>query len=105
MPAIRVIYPTSNAVAAIGMLCHARTTLKTVPFFSPAAWRGEVSLCVLDARSPNLYTDLMRRSLRLQTSESPREEFMDVLFLGAVAVMFIAIVGMTIGCDLLGARQ
>jgi len=30
---------------------------------------------------------------------------MDVLFLGAVAVMFIAIVGMTIGCDLLGARQ
>ncbi|NKI94223.1 hypothetical protein FHT26_002157 [Rhizobacter sp. SG703] len=30
---------------------------------------------------------------------------MDVLFLGAVAVMFVAIVGMAIGCDLLGARQ
>jgi hypothetical protein len=29
---------------------------------------------------------------------------MDFLFLGAVALMFIAIVGMTIGCDQLGAR-
>jgi hypothetical protein len=29
---------------------------------------------------------------------------MDLLFLGAVALMFIAIVGMVIGCDKLGAR-
>jgi hypothetical protein len=29
---------------------------------------------------------------------------MDLLFLGAVALMFIAIVGMAIGCDKLGAR-
>jgi len=30
---------------------------------------------------------------------------MDVLFLGGVALMFIAVVGMAIGCDTLGARQ
>jgi len=102
---VGIIYPTSNAIAAIGVPCHTRTTLSTVPIYRRPASRGGGSLCVLDARSPNLYTDLMRRSLRFQTSESPREEFMDVLFLGAVAVMFVAIVGMAIGCDLLGARQ
>ena len=30
---------------------------------------------------------------------------MDFLFLGAVALLFIAIVGMTIGCDKLGVRK
>lgn len=29
---------------------------------------------------------------------------MDVLFLGGAALMFIAVVGMAIGCDALGAR-
>jgi hypothetical protein len=30
---------------------------------------------------------------------------MDILFLGASALMFIAIVGMVIGCDELGVRK
>jgi hypothetical protein len=30
---------------------------------------------------------------------------MDVLFLGAIAVMFVALVGMVVGCEKLGARK
>lgn len=30
---------------------------------------------------------------------------MDILFLGASALMVIAIIGMVIGCDLLGVHQ
>jgi hypothetical protein len=30
---------------------------------------------------------------------------MDVLFLGAVALMFVAIVGRVVGCDKLGVRK
>ena len=30
---------------------------------------------------------------------------MDVLFLGAIALMFVAIVGMVVGCDKFGARK
>jgi len=34
-----------------------------------------------------------------------REGSMDVLFLIAVALMFVAIVGMVVGCDQLGVRK
>ena len=30
---------------------------------------------------------------------------MDVLFLGAIALMFVAIVGMVVGCDNLGVHK
>jgi hypothetical protein len=30
---------------------------------------------------------------------------MDVLFLGAIALMFVALVGMVVGCEKLGARK
>ena len=30
---------------------------------------------------------------------------MDVVFLGAAALMFVAIVGLAVGCDKLGARK
>jgi hypothetical protein len=30
---------------------------------------------------------------------------MDVLFLGAIALMFVALVGMVVGCERLGARK
>ena len=30
---------------------------------------------------------------------------MDVVFLGAIALMFVAIVGMVVGCDKLGAHK
>ena len=30
---------------------------------------------------------------------------MDLLFLGAMALLFVAMVGMVIGCDLLGGRK
>jgi hypothetical protein len=30
---------------------------------------------------------------------------MDVLFLGAIALMFVAMVGMVAGCDKLGVRR
>ena len=30
---------------------------------------------------------------------------MDVLFLGAVALMFFALIGMVLGCDRLGVRK
>jgi hypothetical protein len=33
------------------------------------------------------------------------ESSMDVLFLGASALMFIALIGMVIGCDMLGVRK
>ena len=33
------------------------------------------------------------------------EGSMDVLFLGAVVLLFIALVGMVAGCDRLGARK
>jgi hypothetical protein len=34
-----------------------------------------------------------------------REESMDVLFLGAIALMFVAVVGLVVGCDELGVRK
>jgi hypothetical protein len=30
---------------------------------------------------------------------------MDVLFLGAIVLLFVALVGMVVGCDRLGARS
>jgi hypothetical protein len=35
----------------------------------------------------------------------PLEAFMDIVFLGASAALFVALVGMVIGCDQLGAHQ
>ena len=62
-------------------------------------------LCLLDARPPNLYTDLRSSILRFTASATSREGSMDVLLLGAIALMFFAIVGMVVGCDKLGVHK
>jgi hypothetical protein len=53
------------------------------------------SLCLFDAPMPTL------QGIEFGHWESS----MDVLFLGASALMFIALIGMVIGCDMLGVRK
>jgi hypothetical protein len=63
------------------------------------------SLCLLYAQCRNLYAILMRRTITFCSLRTPSGGCMDVVFVVAAAAMAVAMVGLVIFCDKLGARK